>query len=378
MRILHVVPTFILGGGYLPAVLPLSRNFKALGHSIEIVSGEDVKKRSIDGVRTFPLSIPTSWNRSPLLNDWLKSNISRFDIIHIHGLWDYPQFRAARYAKQRNIPYIITPHGIFLDTNRYNSIKKKLYLYLIGNRIINSAQAIHVTSNIELEGCKLAGIGKPIVKIPWGIDQSEFSIKQDYLNAEQLWPIFIGRRILLFMSRISPEKGLDQLLLALSSIKNNHKNVLLVIAGEEDKKNRHKRVLENIIERQKIEQYVFFTGLVKGAAKLALLKRADISVMPSRGENFSFAVAEALACGVPVVTSTRTPWHEIHDVSAGRLAAPEAGALRDAINELLSLRTEELREMGMRGKTLIDQRYDWLNIAKEFIKIYSDICEKKR
>lgn len=370
------MPTFSLDGGYLPAIIPLSRNLEALGHSVEIVSGEDEKKSSVNGVRTFPLSMPISWNRSPLLDDWLKSNVSSFDILHLHGLWGYPQFRAARHAKKRNIPYIVTPHGIFIEPHRYNSMKKKLYLYLIGNRILNSAQTIHVTSDFELEGCKLVGIRKPLVKIPWGIDPSEFSTKQEPSYVDNLWPILTGRRILLFMSRLSPEKGLDQLLLALSSIKNQHKNILLVIAGEEDKKYRHKRVLENIIERHNIKQYVFFIGLVKDAVKLALLKRADIFVMPSYGENFSFAVAEALACGVPVVTSTRTPWHEIQDISAGRYVAPEADALRDAINELLSLRTEELREMGIRGKKLIDKRYNWITISAEFAKLYKNICEK--
>lgn len=378
MRILHVMPTFLLDGGYLPAVIPLSRNLEKLGHSVEIVSGEDVKKRFFDGVRTFPLSMPKSWNRSPLLDDWLKNNVGSFDILHLHGLWDYPQFRAAWYAIKKNIPYIVTPHGIFLEPHRYNSMKKKLYLYLIGNRILNSARTIHVTSDLELEGCKLAGIRKPIVKIPWGIDFSEFSTKQEPQYAENLWPILAGRRILLFMSRLSPEKGLDQLLLALSSVKDQHKKILLVIAGEEDKKYRHKSILDNIIERHNLKQYVFFAGLVKGAAKLALLKRADIFVMPSYGENFSFAVAEALACGVPVITTTKTPWHEIQDISAGRVVAPEASALRDAINELLSLPTEELKEMGLRGRKLIDQRYDWISISHKFEKLYLNICEKEQ
>jgi glycosyltransferase involved in cell wall biosynthesis len=376
MRILQVMPTFLLDGGYLPAIIPLSRNLEALGHSVEIVSGEDTTKSSFNGVKTFPLSMPLSWNRAPLLDDWLKSNVGRFDILHLHGLWDYPQFKAARYARGENIPYLVTPHGIFIEPNRYNSMKKKIYLYLIGHQILNSAQAIHVTSNLELEGCKSAGIRKLLVKIPWGIDSSEFSTEQDPSYAESLWPIFTGRRILLFMSRLSPEKGIVQLLSAISSVKDQHKGILLVIAGEEDKKYRHKSVLENMIEKNNIKQFVFFAGLVKGAAKLALLKRADIFVMPSYGENFSFAVAEALACGVPVVTTDRTPWHEIQDVSAGRYVEPEAGALRDAINKLLSLPIDELREMGLRGKKLIDQRYDWLSISKQFAKLYGDICEK--
>jgi glycosyltransferase involved in cell wall biosynthesis len=376
MKILHVMPTFIFDGGYLPAIIPLSRNLEALGHSVEIVAGENVKKDSFEGVRTFPLSMPISWNRSPLLDDWLESNIGRFDILHLHGLWDYPQFRAARYAVKKSISYLVTPHGIFMAPNRYSSMKKQIYLYLIGNQILNSAQAIHVTSNLELEGCRQAGIRKPLVKIPWGIDSPDFSAKQEPSYAENLWPIFTGRRILLFMSRLSAEKGLDQLLAAISSVKDQHKDILLVIAGEDDKKYRHKKALENMIEKNNIKQFVFFAGLVKGTAKLALLNRADIFVMPSYGENFSFAVAEALACGVPVVTTTKTPWQEIQDMSAGRYVVPEAGALRDAINELLSLPIDELREMGLRGKKLIDQRYDWLSISKQFAKLYGDICEK--
>jgi glycosyltransferase involved in cell wall biosynthesis len=376
MRILNVLADFLVGGGYFPAIIPLTRNLEALGHSVEIIAVENANKSSFKGVRTFPMSKPISWGRAPLLDKWLKNNVRNFDIIHLHGLWSYPQFRAASHAIRNNIPYIITPHGVFVEPNRYSSIKKRVYLYLIGNNIINSAQAIHVTSKLEVEGCKFAGVKKQLVMIPWGIYPSEFSTKQEPSYAEHLWPIFTGRRILLFMSRLSPEKGLDQLLLALSSVKVQHKEILLVIAGEEDEKYRYKSVLDSMIEKHNLQHYVFFAGLVQGAAKLALLNRADIFVMPSYGENFSFSVAEALACGVPVVTTTRTPWRDIQDVSAGCYVAPEARALKDAIDELLSLSAEELREMGKRGKKLIDEKYDWSLVSKEFVKLYGDICEK--
>lgn len=374
MNILIVLADFLVGGGYLPAILPLSRHLKVLGHSVEIVAVGD--NLSNDEIKTFPLSKPISWCRSPLLDNWLKGNAKFFDIIHIHGLWSYPQFRAASHAIRNNIPYIVTPHGIFVEPKRYSSIKKKAYMYLIGNEILNSAQAIHVTSNLELGGCKFAGIRKPLALIPWGIDPSEFYIKLDPSNTEQLWPQFAGRRVLLFMSRLSPEKGLDQLLSALSAVKEKHKEVLLVIAGEEDEKYRYKSVLDSLVEKHGLQRYVFFTGLVQGEVRLALLKRTEIFVMPSYGENFSFSVAEALACALPVVTTTRTPWQDIQDVSAGRYVEPEAGALCNAIDELLSLPTEDLREMGKRGEKLIDEKYDWSLIAKDFEKLYADIIRK--
>lgn len=370
MKILHIMPSFTLDSGYLSAILPLSRHLVALGHSVEIVSGEDSKKSKIGGMRTFPVTFPRAWYRAPLLDDWLKKNAGGYDIFHLHGLWDYPQCRAAQYANKSDIPYIISPHGIFVGTHRNKSLKKRIYLRMIGNRMLRLARAIHVTSELELKGCQTAGIRNEIVEIPWGVDPSGYSSEPEPSNAESLWPELAGRRILLFMSRLSPEKGLDELLRALASVKEDHRSVLLVIAGEEGKKRKFRKMLGNLVEKLGLEPHVLFSGLVDGPAKRALLRRADILVMPSYGENFSFAIAEALACGVPVIASTRTPWPEIQDIDAGRYVDPTPGALRAAIHELLSMPPQELRKMGLRGKQLIGERYRWPDISNKFAELY--------
>lgn len=375
MKILHVLADFQLGGGYLPAILPLCKYLIKLGHTVEVVAVNS-EGGNFDIIKTFPLKGLPAWSRSPTLDDWLGSNVKDFDVVHIHGLWSYPQFRASQHAINNKVPYVVSPHGIFIEPMRYSGLKKKLYWNLIGRGVVGSAQAIHVTSDLELDGCKIAGIQNALVMIPWGVDISNHLEKSGGESARRMWPTLANKRILLYLSRISPEKGLDQLLLAISSLRDMHENFILVIAGQDDEKYRYKEVLDALIKKNGLQGHVFFTGLVQGQAKYALLAEADIFVMPSYGENFSFSIAEALSCGVPVITTTKTPWRSIQEVSAGCCVAPNVDALCGALNQLLSLSSKELIEMGERGRGLINDKYDWTLISKRFENFYKSICDK--
>lgn len=370
MKILHVLADFQLGGGYLPAILPLADSLRKLNHSVSVLAVSSCEEGKKD-MLTFSSSGLPSWLYSAQLDHWLKAHVKEFDIVHIHGLWTYPQFSAAHHSIKNNIPYIVSPHGIFMDKERYSGLKKYLHLKFIGWKVINSAAAIHVTSKLEYDGCINAGISEHLVTIPWGVQTSNLHFHdKNKEKLTQLWPSLAGRRILLYISRLSPEKGLDQLLISLIELKVRHKDVILVIAGEDDKKNRYRDTLNVMIKKYDLGENVLFTGLVQGDVKSALLENAAIFIMPSYGENFSFSIAEALASGTPVVTTTKTPWKIIEEVSAGRCVPPNSSSIFNALDELFSLPPSALSKMGQRGKKLINNDYDWEFIASKFQDLY--------
>ena len=110
-------------------------------------------------------------------------------------------------------------------------------------------------------------------------------------------------------------------------------------------------------------------GMIQGARKSSLLKRADVFVLPSYSENFGIVVAEALACGTPVVTTTGTPWEQLHVVNAGRWVPPTKQDVRQALQELLAMSASQRQQMGRRGAALIREYYTWDQVARKFLMV---------
>jgi len=182
---------------------------------------------------------------------------------------------------------------------------------------------------------------------------------------------------LLFMSRLSPEKGLDILIPVWADLVKSapYKDTMLVIAGPDDRG--YRKVVEGMIETYDVGSQICMTGMVRGREKLALLRRADVFVLPSYSENFGIVVAEALACRTPVITTTGTPWEQLQEVDAGRWVLPREAELAQALRELLNMSQSERVAMGQRGQNLIQENYTWDRVVPKFLTVYNCILNGK-
>ena len=369
-------------GGPVTMAKNIGGTLSAMGHNVSYwaTSDEETGLKVDDShtnVRVFKTHWPRSWFRSPELAKTLNDEITSFDLIEVNGIWEYTVFKTARIARRADIPYVIRPTGVFTHPWRYRTLKKQLYLAMIGRSVLKKAACLHVASQKEAEGCLKAGFQTPITIIPNGIDPKVFEKLPNPREAEDRWPILKDRRVILFLSRISQEKGLDQCIPAMRDLLNigGFGDTLLVIAGPDHKGYMAK--LKDLLACYKLEKFVFFPGMVHGREKLALYRRADIFVLPSYSENFGIVVAEALACGTPVITTTGTPWKELQEVDAGRWIAPERGPLAEALRELLEMSAQTREAMGQRGRKLVFERYSWEKAARKLQIVYQCILEGK-
>jgi len=383
MHIAHVMPTLAEWyGGPVNTVLNLGAAQHEIGIKVSYwATGDEETRRRLakihGDVRLFNTHWPQGWFRSPELVRKLTEQIASFDLIEVHGFWEYTVFTAARIARRADIPYVICPVGVFTHPWRYRTLKKRLYSVLIGNRTLKGAACLHVASEMEAEGCREAGLQTPITIIPNGINPKAFETLPNPEEAENRWPMLKDRQVILFLSRIGQEKGLDQYIPAMKDLLDGGglSDTLFVIAGSDYKG--YLVTVKDLLERYNLETYVFFPGMVRGREKLALYARADVFVLPSYSENYGIVVAEALACGTPVVTTTCTPWKELLDADAGRWVAPERGPLAEALRELLKMPKEKRKAMGHRGRKLVFEGHTWENAARKLQTVYQCILEGK-
>ena len=260
---------------------------------------------------------------------------------------------------------------------RYKGFKKKVYLSLIGKRLLDNAACMHAVAPAEIDGFRELGYEGKVFVVHNGIVPEEFTNLSEMNVAEERWPELRGRRVVLFLSRLSPEKGLDQLLPAWVDItsKASYSDALLVLAGPDDRG--YRAVLEQLIVDKGLGSHVLLTGMVNGREKLALMARADIYTLPSYSEGFSNSVLENMAAGTPVLITPGCNFPEVVSANAGLCVEPRKEDIAEALRELLEMSGEQLCGMGARGRRLVLENFTWEIAARKLITVYDSILKGK-
>jgi glycosyltransferase involved in cell wall biosynthesis len=288
----------------------------------------------------------------------------RPDVVHDHGVWRASNWSAGTIAARFSIPLIVTPRGMLTKwALRHHRWKKKLALSVYQNRVLRGAAVVHATSEFEAEQLRTFGMRQPIAIIANGVD----------IPTTKPQPRARGqRRRALFMSRLHPMKGVPMLLEAWARIVSD--DWTLEIAGPDE--GNHLQQLEQLAQRLQITHRVEFSGNVNDEDKWSRYATADLFILPSHNENFGIAVAEALASGVPVITTSATPWSSLPSAGAGWCVAPKVDSIEGALRAAIGSPPDCLRLMGDRGRRLVEAQYSWRRAALNARELYSWILGK--
>lgn len=282
-------------------------------------------------------------------------------LIHDNGLWLPVNHWAASAARRYRIPLIIQPHGMLEPwAIQHKGSKKRLALALYQRRDLATARVLVATAEQEYVNLRGLGLCQPIAIIPNGVPLPD----ADAVLARPPRPAGTPRTVL-FLSRVQGKKGLLNLIDAWAQVR--PAGWRLQIAGPEEDGH-----LAEVLARARqagVSEAVEYAGVVDGAAKTALYHGADLFVLPTFSENFGVVVAEALAHGLPVITTHGAPWADLPAFGCGWWipigVEPLAGALREA----LALSDAERAAMGERGLSYV-RRYDWAAIAGDMAAVY--------
>ncbi len=302
----------------------------------------------------------------------LRKLIPKSDIVHVNGIFTHPVALGAMFSRYYKKPYLVTTHnGLNPKIFKMRRIKKRAGFLGYVRKDLQYANCIHATSNKEMHAIKSMGIKNTFTIIPNGINPSDFENLPNSSVAEYKWPALKDKAVVLFLSRLGPEKGLDLLLPAWDTVKEKCPDAYLVIAGPDS--NGFSSYVHKLASQSLFPESIFFTGGVWGKDKLSLYSRAEIFILPSHAENFGIVIAEALACGKPVITTTATPWNDIEKNKCGKWVHANSRDIAKALLDLLSISTAERQQMGQRGKNFVTRSYSWDIVADKFVSVYQSI-----
>lgn len=283
--------------------------------------------------------------------------VHALDVVHGHGLWCGASVAAAALACQLDRPLVISPHGMLAPwARRHHGRRKRIAWVTVERAAVGRADLLQAMSEPEAATCRTAGLFQPIVVYPVGVEIPAVSPRSDHPE-ETRQPS--GPRTCLFLSRLHPVKGLAMLLHAWAQIR--PAGWRLVIAGPDQCG--HRATMERLASRLDIGNSSVFVGPVEGPAKAKLLADADLFVLPSHSENFGVVIAEALAAGTPVITTTGTPWSMLSADGAGWWVPDDVASLEAALREATDLPSRALRDIGERGRALARDCCDWSAIT---------------
>lgn len=288
-----------------------------------------------------------------------------FDLVQMQSLWDLEYRQVARICRRHRIPYIMTPRGMLepwsLSQKKW---KKKAAMLLYQRRDLNQAACIYTTSDLEADHIRAIGIKAPCSIIPNGIDTSNYPCRQD--------PSIVKKQVL-FLSRIHPKKGIEVLLEAWKRIIETHPSWSLLIVGNGEEG--YIQSLEEKVKELDLSDTVRISPPVFGEEKIALYQHSSLFVLPSYSENFGMVIAEALSCGVPVITTDNTPWELLNETKTGWCISLSEDNLVKTLEEALSMDADKLYEMGQKGSKEVYERFDYHSVAKKNVELYSWILE---
>ncbi len=313
---------------------------------------------------------------SPMLRRMLDRQVAGVEVVHSHGLRMLPSYEARRYAVRRGVPLVVSPHGQ-LDPwiLAGGSMRKRVIGWLFEDKNLQTAACIHTTSRSEASHVRAYHLNNPISVVPIGLDVSAYTTTADDATIIHCWPRLAGKKRLLFLSTIYPKKGLLRLAEAWCRMYKDWPDWHLVVTGVDI--SRDQDMAKAMIADHGADGHVTFTGPVTDhPVKRQLLACCDLYVLPTDGENFGIGVAEALASGLPVVTSNTTPWRDLQRSECGWWIDVGIEPLCQALHEAMALPDPHRRAMGQRGRQLIEQNYSWTTVASQMRQVYRWVLKR--
>jgi glycosyltransferase involved in cell wall biosynthesis len=294
------------------------------------------------------------------------------DIVHTQSLWMYLSYANKKYHHKTGTPYIISPHGMLdswqLKQSFWKDLKKNIVLRLYEKKHLAEATCFHTLCQEEHDAVRALGFKNPIAIIPNGIELPVKDLQQETNTMSR-------RKKLLFLGRIHPKKGLDNLLEAWAISDPAQHNWQLTIAGE----TKDTAYMQTLIARTKklgIEETVSFVGGQYGDNKHQCLAGSDAFILPSFSEGLPMSVLEAWSYRLPVLMTSFCNLPDGFSRCAAIRIETDAEKICAGIRKLVAMCPGDRQQMGYNGLHLVREKFTWPQVAESMDHLYNWVLGK--
>ncbi len=311
-------------------------------------------------LKIFPLGWgPRRLGRSPAMMQWLSetSRLGLVDLLHNHSLWMMPNAYPGLVAGRQGLPLVVSPRGTLSEWSMHSgSTLKRIFWPLVQKPTLAATSCFHATAESEYADIRRMGFRQPVAIIPNGIDIPNLPPK---VSGES--------RILLFLGRVHPIKGLDMLLPAWQAVQARFPEWRLRIVGPDN--GGYLAKMQRLAKKLLLER-IEFSGALRGEQKWQAYQQADLFVLPTYSENFGISVAEALAAGTPAIVTKGAPWAGLEARGAGWWTDIGLDPLVACLEDALCRTTDDLNDMGLCGRSWMEENYSWASVGLKMTETY--------
>lgn len=366
MKILHVVPSIDpRWGGVAESIRTRGLKLLEMGHQVEVAS-LDAPESPAARDYALPLHLLGpglfKWHYAARLAPWLRVNASRFDAVVVDGIWQYHAIAVRRALAHQRVPYFVLPHGMlgawFKQHHRLKHAKKWVSWVAFEYWVLRDAAGVFFACEEErVQAGRSFWFYRARERVlsfgtaPPPPDRDR--LVSTFFAAH---PTLAGKRVLLFLGRIHSVKGIDLLIEAFARVAGDAPDLQLAIAGPGDEA--LVRRLQQLTRELAIEDRVAWLGMLDASMKWAALYACAALALPSHHENFGVVVAEALACGVPVLLSDQVNiWREIKAGGAGFVAPDTVEGTELNLRQWLALDEASLARLKQAARTTYERQF---------------------
>jgi glycosyltransferase involved in cell wall biosynthesis len=290
------------------------------------------------------------------------------DILHDNGIWLPHNHRLAALAKRRGLTRVVSTRGMLEPwAFSHKRFKKQIAWWIYQRRDLKEARCHIATGEAEARSLQRLDLGVPIATVPNGVDLPDKESGNASSESEKVFRN--GSRTAFFLGRIYPVKGLPMLIEAWARVRPD--GWRLRIAGPDEAG--HRKEVEEAVSAFGLGESVSFAGPIQAEMKKSAFLDADIFVLPTHSESFGMVVAEALAHGVPVLTTTAAPWSILRDRGCGWWVDATVDGIAEGLRQATVLDLKTLQAMGAKGRAMIVEEFSWKRIADLMLSTYEKV-----
>lgn len=316
---------------------------------------------------TYPKSGPSALAFSQALLTNLK--MANLDIVHLHGLWQYPSYVALKSGK----PYITTVHGMLEKWAIQNSaFKKAIASILYEKSALQKASCLQAFTVQEYNDIRSYGLKNAVCIVPNGVDIPGNINELRQENA--VWEGIVGtKKVLLYLGRIHQKKGLTNLIKSWKRICVENSSASndwsLVIAGWDQ--GNYESELKMLVKELGVTNNVFFLGPQFKRDKELVFAHAQAFILPSFSEGLPMAVLEAWSYELPVLMTSACNLPDGFAAGASLEIEPAEEGIVSGLRALFEMSENEMEHMGFKGRRLVAEKYNWKTVADHLYQVYS-------